>query len=467
MKTKLAFKSATQLLAGFKKKTFTPSEALQAVLARIEQCEETLNAFRLVDVRRAKRAARASTERWAKSRPIGPLDGVPVAIKDVTETKGWPTLNGSLAIDAKGPWRQDAIVVERFRASGAVLIGKTETPEYAWRGITESALHGVTRNPWNPKWTPCGSSGGAGAAVAAGMVTIATGTDSGGSVRGPASFCNIVGLKPTFGRVPVWPVSPMLSMEHCGPLTRTVSDAALALSVMAGFDSRDGLALHEAAPDVLSGLNRGTRGLRIAYSPDLNIASIDPEIQRGVSAARRVFTELGARVSAVKLDLSESTDISQTLCDALAARIVKNLGRRAKAVTNPLLLDAASRGATQNSADYLSAEVARGALNAKMADFHRRYDLLIAPSVSVPPFDATGDDPAGWRAPTSGSSWMSTLLPFDLTGQPSISVPCGLTRQGGPFGLQIIGPFGADATVLRAARAFEKAQPVGRQRPPI
>jgi aspartyl-tRNA(Asn)/glutamyl-tRNA(Gln) amidotransferase subunit A len=463
----LAYKSASALLAGYKAKRFTPLEALDAVLARIAQCDPTLNAFRLVDVRRAKRAARASTERWARGEPSGRLDGVPVAIKDVTETKGWPTLNGSLAIDPKGPWREDAVVVERFRAHGAVLIGKTETPEYAWRGITESKLHGVTRNPWNPLWTPCGSSGGSAAAVAAGMVTIATGTDSGGSIRGPASFCSVVGLKPTFGRVPVWPVSPMLSMEHCGALTRTVTDAALALSVMAGFDPRDGYALHESAPDVLSGLNRGVRDLRIAYSPDLSIASIDPEVHRGISQTRRVFTELGARVTKVNLDLSDSLRISDDLCDAVAARVLVSLGRRRSKVTNPLFLASASRGAEQTALSYVNADLERSGLRAKMAEFHTRYDLLIAPSVTVPPFAADGDDADGWRVPTAGSRWMSTLLPFDLTGQPSISVPCGFSAAGGPFGLQIVGAYGADALVLQAARAFEKAQPVGRRQPPI
>jgi aspartyl-tRNA(Asn)/glutamyl-tRNA(Gln) amidotransferase subunit A len=467
MTQELAFKSASQLLAGYKAKRFTPLEVLDAVLGRIERCDGTLNAFRLVDVRRAKRAARASTERWVKGKPYGLLDGVPVAIKDVTETKGWPTLNGSLAIDPKGPWLEDAVVVERFRTNGAVIVGKTETPEYAWRGITESKLHGVTRNPWDPRWTPCGSSGGSGAAVAAGMVTIATGTDSGGSIRGPASFCSVVGLKPTFGRVPVWPVSPMLSMEHCGPIARTVQDAALALSVMAGFDARDGYALHECAPDVLSGLNRGVRGLRIAYSPDLNIASIDPEIHRGVNQTRKVFSELGARVTRVKLDLDCAVKISDDLCDPLAARVLTGLGRRRSKVTNPLFLESARRGEKQNAASHLNAEVQRSQLRAKMAEFHHRYDLLITPSTSVAPFDAGLDEPAGRGYSSAGSRWMSTLLPFDLTGQPSISVPCGFTPEGGPFGLQIVGAFDADALVLRAARAFERAQPIAHRHPPI
>ena len=216
MSEELVYKSAAALISGYRAKRFTPQDVLAAVLARIEALEPTLNAWQLVDPAQATRAARASARRWAKGEPRGLLDGVPVAIKDVTETRGWPTLNGSLAIDPKGPWTEDAIVVERFRAHGAVIVGKTTTPEFAWKGTTDSKLHGITRNPWNPAWTTCGSSGGSGAAVAAGMAAIATGTDSGGSIRGPASFCSVVGLKPSFGRVPVWPASPMMMIEHCG-----------------------------------------------------------------------------------------------------------------------------------------------------------------------------------------------------------------------------------------------------------
>ena len=334
----LADKSAALMLDGFAAKRFSPTEVLEAVLTRIDDLQPVLNAFQLIDVGKARRAARASTERWAKGRPCGVLDGVPTAIKDVTETKGWPTLNGSLAIDPKGPWKKDAVVVERFRASGAVIVGKTTTPEYAWRGITESEVHGVTRNPWNLNWNPCGSSGGAAAAIASGMIAIATGTDSGGSVRGPASFCNIVGLKPTFGRVPVWPVSPMLMIEHCGPLTRTVRDAALALGVMAGFDPRDGYALAGPAPDYLSGLEGGVRGLRIAYSANLGVGPVDARVAKVVATSRRVFVDLGAKVTKVDLDLSAAINASEVIAEVIAGRLVKSLGKRRSRLSNPVLI---------------------------------------------------------------------------------------------------------------------------------
>ena len=463
----LADKSATQLLSGFKAKRFTPIEVLDAVASRIHQCNPLLNAFQLLDLTAARRAARVSATRWAKGQPRGLLDGVPIAIKDVTETKGWPTLNGSTTVDPKGPWREDAVVVERFRAHGAVIIGKTATPEFAWRSITESKLNGVTRNPWNPDWTPCGSSGGSAAAVAAGMVAVATGTDSGGSVRGPASFCNLVGLKPTFGRVPVWPMSPMMSMEHCGPLTRTVRDAALAMNVMAGFDPRDGFALNEVTPDYLRGLSKGVKGLRIGYSADLGVVPVQPGVQRVVAEARRVFADLGARVSKVGLDLRPARHTSAAICGPLAARVKRDLGCRSSQLTGPDLLRAASRGEKLSALEMLDGEAGRCAMRAQMAQFHTRYDLLIAPTVAVAPFPVGQDNPSDWRALAGSLDWMDTMVPFNVTGQPAVSVPCGFTPDGAPVGLQIIGPFGNDALVLQAAYAFEQAHPVGRIRPPI
>ena len=469
MSEKLVYKSAAALMSGYRAKRFTPLDALDAVLARIEALEPTLNAWQLVDAKQATRVARASARRWAKGEPRGLLDGVPIAIKDVTETRGWPTLNGSLAVDPKGPWTEDAIVVERFRDHGAVIVGKTTTPEFAWKGTTDSKLHGITRNPWNPAWTTCGSSGGSGAAVASGMVAIATGTDSGGSIRGPASFCNVVGLKPSFGRVPVWPASPMMMIEHCGPLTRTVRDAAIALSVMAGHDPRDGYALVDHAPNVLAGLERGVKGFRIAWTPDLGFASVEPEVQKiAGSTAREVFTALGARVTRIRLDIGNPTRAADIFGDSLAAALARRIGRRRSRLSEPALLTCAARGKRHDALALLEAEAVRRDLTARLESLHTRYDLLILPTLGTTPFAAERTSPVGWNSGRkSGSDWMATTFPFDLSGQPAISVPCGFTAEGGPVGLQIVGPRGADALVLRAARAFERANPVGRQRPPL
>ncbi|MSP83607.1 MAG: amidase [Alphaproteobacteria bacterium] len=466
MTSELVFLSAHDLIAGYRRKRFSPSEVIDAVLDRIAALEPVLNAWQLVDEAGARRAARSAALRWAKGRPMGLLDGVPTAIKDVTETRGWPTLNGSLAIDRRGPWREDAIVVERLKAHGAVLIGKTATPEFAWKGVTHSKLKGITRNPWNPDLTTGGSSGGAAAAVASGMAAIATGTDSGGSIRAPASFCNIVGYKPSFGRVPVWPASPMMMIEHCGPLVRTVRDAALAMAVMAGPDPRDGYCLTEPAPDFLRGLERGVKGLRIAYSPDLGFAGTRPVMARIAAEACAVFADLGAKVERVRLDIGDPTDASKVLFNSLATRIARGLGRRAARLTEPGLIDSIRLGRRLDALDLIGAEAARRDLTARMAQFHATYDLLICPTVCVAPFAAGKDYPEGWNR-RQADRWMGLTFPFDLTGQPAISVPCGFTRDRRPVGLQIVGPRSADALVLRAARAFESAQPMGMQRPPI
>ena len=461
----LYFQTATQLARGYRLGDFSPMEAINAVLARIDHCESQLNAWRLVDTKRARSQARASEKRWLKGEPRGPLDGVPIAIKDVTETKVWPTRNGSLVPEARASTRVDAIVVERLKREGTVLLGKTQTPEFAWLGVTQSALHGITRNPWNTDWTPGGSSGGSGAAVAAGMTAIATGTDSGGSIRGPASFCGVVGFKPTFGRVPVWPTSPLMGMEHCGPITRCVRDAALAFQVMAGGDSRDGSAIQRTAPDVMAGLERGVKGLRIGFSPDLGLPRVDDEVRKITSQARRVFTGLGAVVSRAKLYLGDARKLSYAICNPMAARIRSRLGQKAARLSNEVFLSCADDGEQMSALEYLEAQAKRTELRGKMTAFHEKYDLLICPTLACAPFPVGHAQPPHWRK--RDGEFMAMATPFDLTGQPAISVPCGFSALGGPIGLQIIGACGEDALVLRAARAFEKAVQLGKVHPPI
>jgi aspartyl-tRNA(Asn)/glutamyl-tRNA(Gln) amidotransferase subunit A len=246
-----------------------------------------------------------------------------------------------------------------------------------------------------------------------------------------------------------------------------VRDAALALSVMAGFDPRDGYALAEPAPDVLGDLERGVRGLRIGYSPDLGFARVDPEVLACTDEGRRVFAALGARVSGVKLDIGDPRSAADRIFLGLAALIARRLGRRRVRLSDPVLLKTIAGGEKLDALALLEAESTRRDLCARMAAFHTRYDLLITPTAGAAPFDATRDSPPGWEGPKVGSGWMATTFPFDLTGQPAISVPCGFTPGGGPIGLQIVGRTGADALVLRAARAFERAHPVGRMRPPL
>src|SRR6185295_6456090 len=256
--------SATELVEGFRKKTLSPVEVTKAVLARIEKFNPVLNAFRQVAAEEALQQARDSENRWAAGQPEGLLDGVPVSIKDIILTKGWPTLRGSKTVDPKGPWNDDAPVTARLREHGAVLLGKTTTPEFGWKGVTDSPLTGITRNPWDPSKTPGGSSGGAAAAVAAGMGPLAVGTDGGGSIRIPCSFTGLFGIKASFGRVPAWPLSPFGTVAHVGPITRTVSDAALMLNVLALPDARDWHALPYEARDWRMDLEHGVQDVRIA-----------------------------------------------------------------------------------------------------------------------------------------------------------------------------------------------------------
>src|SRR5438094_1845841 len=260
--------SATELLDAYRKHELSPVEVTRGVLERIDKLNPVVNAFNLVSDR-ALEDAKASEARWLAGQPRGLLDGVPASIKDIILTKGWPTLRGSKTVDPKGPWNDDAPATARLREHGAVLLGKTTTPEFGWKGVTDSPLTGITRNPWNPAKTPGGSSGGAAAAVAAGMGPLAVGTDGGGSIRIPCSFTGLFGIKGSFGRVPAWPLSPFGTVAHVGPITRDVADAALMLNVLSLPDARDWYALPYEPRAYRARLATGLRALRITYSPNL------------------------------------------------------------------------------------------------------------------------------------------------------------------------------------------------------
>ncbi|MCG8695148.1 MAG: hypothetical protein MI806_28400, partial [Minwuiales bacterium] len=285
MSDEIAYMTATDLIACYRKGALSPSEVIEVVLARLEKLEPGLNAFQLVDADAARAEAARSTDRWAKGEPCGALDGVPISIKDIVATAGWPTRSGSLATP-EAPGTFDAPCVARLREAGAVLFGKTTTPEFGWKGMTDSPLKGVTRNPWNLAHTPGGSSGGAGAAMAAGIGALAHGNDGGGSVRIPSSYCGLYGLKPTFGRVPHHPQdSPFSTLSASGPLARSVADAALMLNEMARPDARDWYALPYDGRDYLADLDAGVAGLKIGLSTDLGGAEVVPEVLAIVTRA--------------------------------------------------------------------------------------------------------------------------------------------------------------------------------------
>ncbi len=459
---------AHELLQLYRSGQASPVEATQAVLARIERLNPQINAFCVVDPDAALASARASEARWQAHRssgaPVGELEGVPTTIKDLILTRGWPTLRGSRTIDPQQAWDVDAPATARLREAGAVLLGKTTTPEFGCKGETNSPATGITRNPWNTAHTPGGSSGGAAAAVAAGLGPLAVGTDGAGSVRIPAAFCGNVGLKPSFGRVPAYPLSPFGSVAHLGPHTMSVRDAALMMNVLKKPDARDWTSLPPESTDYTVGLEDGIRGLRIAYSPTLGYArNVHPEIAAAVDAGVRQLQALGAHVEQVDPGFDDPLDITTGLWFLGAHTVWSGLTPEQQAVTDPDFRAEAALGAQLSAAQVQQLNLRRGALGSHMRQFMQRYDLLVTPSVAVPAFEAraAGTVPMD---PQAMLGWTPFSYPFNLTQQPAITVPCGLTSKGLPMGLQIVGPMFGDALVLRAARAFESVHPVPRPR---
>ncbi len=468
MTTDLTQCPAHELIGLYRSGQASPVEATQAVLSRIDRLNPQLNAFCLVDADAALSAARASEARWQAHRrsgaPVGELEGVPTSIKDLILTRGWPTLRGSRTIDPKQPWDIDAPATARLREAGAVLLGKTTTPEFGCKGETNSPATGITRNPWNPDCTPGGSSGGTAAAVAAGLGPLSVGTDGAGSVRIPAAFCGNVGLKPSFGRVPAYPLSPFGTVAHLGPHTMSVRDAALMMNVLKQADARDWTALPPDTRDYTVGLDDGIRGLRIAYSPTLGYAkNVHPEIAAAVDAAVRQLQALGAQVEQVDPGFEDPLEITTGLWFLGAHTVWSGLSPAQQALTDPDFRAEAELGAQLSALQVQQLNQRRGVLGSHMRQFMQRYDLLVTPSVAVPAFEARAAGAVPMN-PASMLGWTPFSYPFNLTQQPAVSVPCGLTRAGLPMGLQIVGPMFGDALVLRAARAFESVQPVARPR---
>jgi aspartyl-tRNA(Asn)/glutamyl-tRNA(Gln) amidotransferase subunit A len=460
--TDLADASATQLLQLYASRQATPLEATQAVLARIARCNPILNAFCWLDEAAALDSARQSTARWLSGDATGTLDGVPVSIKDLILTRGWPTLRGSRTVDPAQPWDEDAPVTARLREAGAVLLGKTCTPEFGCKGETNSPLTGLTRNPWKLDRTPGGSSGGAAAAVASGMGPLAVGTDGAGSVRIPAAFCGNFGLKPSFGRVPAYPLSPFGSVAHLGPHTLSVRDAALMLNVMKRPDARDWTSLPPDDSDVTAGIDGGIRGLRIAFSPTLGYAkNVHPEVAAAVARAAEHLASLGAHVEAIDPGFEDPLDITTGLWFAGAWTVWNSLTPAQQALADPDFAAEAALGAKLSVLDVQRLHLRRGALGSQMRQFMQRWDLLVTPAVSVPAFALR---PAGQMemTPEAMLGWTPFSYPFNLTQQPACTLPCGLTSDGLPIGLQIVGPMFGDALVLRAARAYETLRPIPR-----
>jgi aspartyl-tRNA(Asn)/glutamyl-tRNA(Gln) amidotransferase subunit A len=467
-KDDLCWRPATELAALIRKKKLSPVELVDAVLERIEKVNPQLNAYVLVTADQArtdaKAAARALTRRSARP---GPLHGIPFSVKDLVITRGVRTTFGTPIYRDNVP-TEDAPMVERLKSAGAILLGKTNTPTLGWIGATHNLLFGATRNPWNLERTPGGSSGGASAAAAAGLGPVHIGTDGGGSIRIPASFAGIFGFKPSFGRIPTYPVSGAWSLSHIGPMTRTVADSALMMNVCAGPDERDQYSLPAAGVDYARTLGGTLKGLRVAYSDDLGFTeALDPEVRDVCARAGKAFRELGARVEHVKPKWPSPRDCwHEIFCGGIATRLAPYLDRRDE--LDPGLVRIVDETLAHPPTRYVQAWFDRLAWWQHPRAFFETYDLLLTPTVACPPFKIGLDNPteiAGKPVPAYG--WIPFTYPFNLTGQPASSVPAGFTKDGLPIGLQIVGRRYQDASVLRASAAFERARPWASARPPL
>jgi aspartyl-tRNA(Asn)/glutamyl-tRNA(Gln) amidotransferase subunit A len=463
----------TRLIAS---RALSPVELADAVLARIEAVEPVVHAFCAIDPDAVRTAARAAEDAVMRGDALGPLHGVPVSVKDLICTKDLPTVCGSKAC-ADFVAEEDDICVARIRAAGAILLGKTNVPEFGYAGIGENALFPATANPWNPAMTSGGSSAGSAAAVASGMGSLSIGSDGGGSIRGPASFCGIVGVKPSFGRVPLWPgcrdprypgMSSWETIEHLGPLARTVRDAALLLSVIAGPDARDRHSI--PAGDIDWPAAPGTplpRPLRIAFTPDFGFSKVDAEVRALTATAARALAE--ATGAQLVEDSPAFTDMGPLFL-SLVMRDSDLTGMRAlaarDAISMPQLRGLLDRSWTAE--DFTDAAMQRQAVCNSLARFMADYNVLLTPTVSTPAFPLGQFRPDRIEGVSSDTANGSPFTyPFNWSGQPAASVPVGWTAAGLPVGLQIIGRHLDDAMVLRMAAALETVLPWADQWPSI
>jgi aspartyl-tRNA(Asn)/glutamyl-tRNA(Gln) amidotransferase subunit A len=452
-----ALMTAEELLTHYARRSLSPVETLQAVTERVARLNKELNAFAVMTPQ-ALAAAGESAARWRAGRPLGLLDGVPVTIKDLVDVAGHPTRRGSRLTEAT-PAEDDAPSVVGLKAEGAVVIGKTTTTEFGWKSPGDCPLHGITRNPWNPAHTPGGSSSGAGAAAAAGFGPLHLGTDAGGSIRIPAAWSGVVGLKPSFGRVPQWPHGAFASVAVAGPMTRSVRDAALMLSAMARHDLRDPYSLPDDRRDWREGIEDGVAELRVAVlrRPGFE-APVDWEGIAAVEQAAQLLMEAGAEVEEADPGLPDTRDIFGRIWGLALARLIDSFPDTRRHMLDPGLLKVAEAASGLTGIEFLEAEAMRLQAAHAIARFHQTYDLVLCPTVptAAPLAEAPLEDPVAalW------TSWAPWTFAFNLTRQPAITVPMGFTATGLPRAVQLAAALYRDDLVLRAARTLEVAQPL-------
>ena len=459
--TSLHYRSARELISLIRSKDLSPLELMEKTLRRIEAVNTVLNAFVSTRAEQAMDEARAMTERLASGKEPGLLAGIPIGVKDLEDVKGMVTSFGSIPYKDNVA-RCDSIQVSRLKAAGAIVVGKTNTPEFGSTAFTKNRLYGMTRNPWDTKRTPGGSSGGSASAVAGGMVPMATGSDAGGSIRIPASYSGCFGLKTSFGRIPRGPF-PLLQLHTLwclGPLARTVGDAALYLDCVAGYHPSDPESLPPPARSFQKCLDTTPTGLRIAFSPTLGYAKVKGDVMRKVEEAVTCFEDMGHRVEPWGASLPDVGEAWSKLMDCeIYAQVHEGLERNRQEMGRTLVksLDDARSFSLR---DHVEAQKVRTELNQIMWDLFERFDLLLTPTMPTEAFAAGGPPPAeidGHPIPLLGT--VAFTYPFNLSGHPAASVPAGLTKNGLPVGLQIVGPRQRDDLVLQASHAYEQVRP--------
>ena len=443
---------STELVQLYASRELSPVDVVKATLERAEQVQERFNAFSFIDSEGALNAARASEARWRACSPISPIDGVPTTIKDIVWVRDWVVRFGSRTT-ATEKLTADAPSVALLRKAGAIFIGQTASPEFAWKPVTDSPLRGVTRNPWDPSKTPGGSSGGAAVAAATGAGVFHLGTDGGGSIRIPASFSGVVGLKPTYGRVPNFPPSGFFSVSHTGPMTRSTADASRMLAAMSGRDLRDWtqgpVPLPGAQIDEIS-----ARTLRIGFWIEPLVGKLDPQVEQLISAVSAKLQQHGATVVPFQLPLDGVHELFDLHWLSGAALRYSTMNERDREAMDPGLRAAAEQGLRFSAVDLLGAQVKRVHFGAAMDAAFADLDVVISPATSHLPFDVGLDAPPSTGA-RSWTEWASFSYPFNLTGQPASVLPCGFSDSGLPIGLQVVGARGADGQVLSITQAFE------------
>jgi len=449
-----ALMSAETLLALYARRALSPVEVLKAVTERIARLNPWVNAFAAMNPR-ALQAAGESEARWMAGRPVGPLDGVPATVKDLLNLAGFPTRRGSKTTEAT-PAAEDAPAVLGLKQAGAVILGKTTTTEFGWKSPGDCPLHGITRNPWNRERTPGGSSSGAGAAGAACFGPLHIGTDAGGSIRIPAAFCGLVGFKPSFGRVPQWPLGAFANVAVAGPMTRTVRDAALMVSAMARHDLRDPFCLPDEPRDWRQGIEDGVAGMRVALVRRLGFdPRLDADGLAALEGAARMLEEQGAILEEADPGLPDTRAVFGRVWGVALARLVATTPPVKRALLDAGLEEVAAREGGMLATDFLGAEAQRIEAAHAMARFHQRYDVVLTAATPTAAFAA--DQPTLRPTEALWRDWAPWTFAFNLTRQPAISVPVGLDEHGMPRAVQVVAALYRDDLALRAARAVERA----------